>query len=151
MSPGRSLLLACLLAALAVGASGARPTATLGAEGLSLKLKAGTTKAQVGDVVVYTARVKNTGTETITGLVVSISYPDALNASAMDCPSGPADQVVTCFLGDLAPGSEAVIVYSAEAGSDFPVINGPVTVTASGATGEVATATVKPLRIQAAA
>lgn len=141
----RFLLLACLVAALAVTAWGGRPTAAQAAGSVSLTLTASTTKARIGEIVQFTATIENTGTETIPNLFVSINYPDAINARGMNCPGGSADQVVTCSLGDLAPGDSAEVLYFAEAGHREP--NGPVTASAYNDSGQLASASAGRVKI----
>jgi uncharacterized repeat protein (TIGR01451 family) len=140
----RVLLVALLLAlglALAAGPAAAQDTA-----GLTLTLTPSTTKVKTGDVVTFTVRVENTGTTTISGLLVQLGLPDALNAQEVVCPGDTHDTVVLCDLGDVAPGSVVEVVFTVEAGERGPT-NGPVTAVASSSGMELARAEIPPLKI----
>jgi uncharacterized repeat protein (TIGR01451 family) len=128
-----ALALTCLLALVAPATL---PGAAAAAEsdGLSLTVTASHTRARIGTIVEYTAVVRNTGSETIPGVWVSINPPDALNARAVYCPThDTGGTVVSCNVGDLAPGSIVEVDFFVEVGSRSP--NGPVFFTASSTNG----------------
>jgi len=102
---------------------------------LTLSLTPSVTKAKIGDIVEFTVRVENAGTEPLTGLFVSLGLPDALNARAKSCPSKELDEDVTsCWVGELGPGSWVEVRFSVQIGSRTRTINGPVTAQVSDGT-----------------
>jgi uncharacterized repeat protein (TIGR01451 family) len=140
----RSVLVALVLAlglALAPG-----PATAQEASGLTLSLTPSTTKVKTGNVVTFTVRVENTGTTTISALVVQLGLPDALNAREVFCPGETHGIVTLCDLGDVAPGSVVEVVFTAEAGERGPT-NGPVTAVATSGGMELASAEIPQLKI----
>jgi uncharacterized repeat protein (TIGR01451 family) len=115
---------------------------------LTLDLTASTTKAKIGDFVEFTVRLENTGTETIPGVMVNLELPDALDARAVNCPTGSDPQftgVTTCILGDLSAGSSAEVLFYVEVGAKEP--NGPVTATATSTNMDSVSDQLAPLKI----
>jgi uncharacterized repeat protein (TIGR01451 family) len=138
------------LAALLLGATlitpAPRSTAAQSASGLTLSLTPNLTKAKIGEVVEFTVRVENTGTETIPSFFVSLGLPDALDAQTSYCPFSPVGSVTDCELRDFAPGSIAGALFYVHVGSRAP--NGPVTAFALDGSGHVfATAQIAPIKI----
>jgi uncharacterized repeat protein (TIGR01451 family) len=136
-----------IVALMTMGHLSVRPTVAQETTGLTLSLQASTTKAKVGDFVAFTARVENTGTTTITGLLINLNLPDALDARAINCPGDNGGSTVFCTIGDFAPGSVADVLFAVEVGSRETILNGPVTVSASSNSADVATASVPALKI----
>jgi hypothetical protein len=122
-----------------------RPASAQSAGGLTLSLTASATKAKIGDFVGYTARLENTGSETIPALSVNLGLPDALDARAVTCPGDTQGSVTFCELGDFAPGAIAEVLFVVQIGAKAP--NGPVAAFAASADTVLATATVAPIKI----
>jgi uncharacterized repeat protein (TIGR01451 family) len=141
-------IIVILLVALAVAASNSPATHSVAAQeasGLTLRLTPSTTKAKVGDVVIFRVRVENTGTATIPDLFVNLGLPDALDARAINCPGDDGDTVTSCTLGDFAPDSVAEVLFVVEVGAREP--NGRVTASASSGDRVLASAKVPQLKI----
>ena len=138
------LLLA--LAVTAVSSPATRPVAAQEAPSLTLSLTPSTTKAKIGDVVIFRVRVENTGKTTIPDLFVQLGLPDALDARAINCSGETSGSTTFCNLGAFDPDSEAEIVFVVEVGAREP--NGPVTASASSVDGVVlASAEIPQLKI----
>ena len=123
----RLATLVALLVAVMVLAPGTHRVAAQVADGLTLTLTPSATKAKIGDVIVFTVQVENAGTEPITGLVVSLGLPDALDAQTKSCPSDPNPDVTSCWIVDLGPGASVEVRFSVQVGSRNRATNGPVT------------------------
>ena len=141
-------IIAILLLALAVTAISSpapRPVAAQEASDLTLSLTPSTTKAKIGDVVLFTVRVENTGTITIPDLFVHLGLPDALDARAVNCPGETSGSTTFCDLGDFEPDSIAEVLFAVEVGARDP--NGPVTAFASSGDQVLARAEIPQLKI----
>jgi uncharacterized repeat protein (TIGR01451 family) len=141
-------IIAILLLALAVTAVSSpapRPVAAQAGSDLTLSLTPSTTKAKIGDVVIFRVRVANTGTTTIPDLFVNLGLPDALDARAINCPGDDGDTVTSCTLGDFAPDSVAEVLFVVEVGSREG--NGRVAASVSSHSIVLVTDTVPQLKI----
>ena len=97
------------------------------------------------DIVEFTARVANTGAETLAGFYVVLGLPDALDARTVLC-TGEVPDAISCRIAVLGPGSIAEAKYYVHVGVRDP--NGPVTALVFAADGEVlAIAQLPPLKI----
>jgi len=124
----RLVLLAAVLVAVVVVAPAPHAAVAQDAGTLTLDLTANVTKAKIGQIVEFTVRVENAGTEPVAGLFVSLGLPDALDARATSCPSWElGDDVTSCWLGDLAPGQTVEVSFTVQVGSRTRAINGAVT------------------------
>ena len=143
--PFRSAALALVvLLALLLGI--APPAAAQDVAGVTLRLTVNVPRAKVGEIVEYTVRVANAGTEPIAGLSVALGLPDALDARSVYCPSGTVDAVIACEIGDLAPGSVAEAKFYVHVGVREP--NGQVTAQLlDAAYNVIANAELPPLKI----
>ncbi|MFL5760595.1 MAG: hypothetical protein ACJ789_12780 [Thermomicrobiales bacterium] len=115
------------------------------ASDLTISLTSSTTKAKIGDFVAFTAVVENTGTASVTDLLINLNLPDALNARAINCPGETSGSTTFCVIGDLPAGSVAEILFVVQVGTKQN--NGPVTVSASIQSLVVATDSVPALKI----
>jgi uncharacterized repeat protein (TIGR01451 family) len=145
----RPVLAASVLAVAFVLASAIAPTVRAAsaqvASSLTLSLTASTTKAKVGDLVSFTARVENTGTESVLDLFVNLGLPDALDARAIHCPGDADGSTTFCEIGDVAPGTIEEILFVVQVGAKKPI--GPVTASAACQNLVLADATIPPLKI----
>jgi uncharacterized repeat protein (TIGR01451 family) len=110
-------LFALLLSALFV--SPGRQAAAQDASDLVVTLKPNVTRAKIGDIVEFTVRVENKGTETFTNLSVSLGLPDALDARSVYCPfnAGSGNGVTDCEVGNFEPGSVTDVLFYVHVGS----------------------------------
>jgi uncharacterized repeat protein (TIGR01451 family) len=106
-------------------ASPAHRAAAQDASDLVVTLTPNVTRAKIGDIVEFTVRIENTGTQSFTGVFVNLGYPDALDARAVYCPFSSGDTVGDCAIGELGPGSVAEVKFYAHIGSR--TANGEVT------------------------
>jgi choice-of-anchor A domain-containing protein/uncharacterized repeat protein (TIGR01451 family) len=58
-----------------------------------------------GDLVTYTLLARNVGLDTATGVVVRDQLPAGVTFDSASAPCTPSGGVVTCSIGDLAPGA----------------------------------------------
>jgi uncharacterized repeat protein (TIGR01451 family) len=110
-------LAALLLGAVAIAPS--RHAAAVDASDLNVTLKSNVTRAKIGDIVEFTVRVENNGTEAFTNLSVSLGLPDALDARSVYCPFNPGsgNGVTDCEVGTLEPGSVIDVPFYVHVGS----------------------------------
>ena len=113
--------------------------------GLTLELTPSTTKAKIGDEVTVTARVANTGTVTISGVVVDLGLPDNLDSVSVTCPGNNGGLATSCAVGDLAPGSVVEIEFVVVVASRETT--GPVAAQATSGGTVLATASTPPFKI----
>jgi uncharacterized repeat protein (TIGR01451 family) len=87
-----------------------------------------------GDSFTYTITVTNDGDATATGVVVTDVIPDGLTIDQVDGPGCVVDgQVVTCDVGDIAPGASVTITIEVTADDDAcPAVENSATVTWDG-------------------
>lgn len=130
-----------------IGTPVASPVDAQTSDDLTLSLEAGARKARVGDAVIFTVRLENTGSATIPDLFVHLGLPDALDARAVDCPGDTGGSTTFCDLGDVAPGSVAEVLFVVEVGSRERVLNGPVSASASSGGLVLVSDTIPPIKI----
>jgi hypothetical protein len=113
--------------------------------GLTISLTAQPTKAKVGDFVGFKAVVENTGDMIVSNLLINLNIPDALDARAINCPGDNGGSTTFCTITNFAPGSIAEVFFTVQVGTKAN--NGPVTVSASGDSIVLATASVPAIKI----
>ena len=121
------LTVAALLIGSLVVAQTSRSVGAQAASDLSISFAPNVTKAKIGDIVVFDARIENIGAETLTGLSLSLGLPDALDARTVACPTPGGGTVADCLIGDLSPGDVSGAQFYVHIGSRDRQTNGPVT------------------------
>jgi uncharacterized repeat protein (TIGR01451 family) len=143
----RPRLVVLLTVALLIGAtaivSARQPVAAQSVNSVTLSITPNTTKAQIGDIVEFTVRVTNTGSEPTSGLNVSLGLPDALDFRSALCPG--ASNGGSCEITGLPPGSFTNAQFYVHVGSR--TANGTVTSQANDSTGIVAFVEIAPIKV----
>jgi len=123
----------------------ARPAAAQEEPSVALTLTSSATRAKIGDLVSFTARVENNGAESIPNMLINLNLPDALNARAINCSGETSGSTTFCFFSEFPAGSITDVLFVAEVGSREP--NGPVSASVSSSSIVIATASVPALKI----
>ncbi|MGL4669595.1 MAG: DUF7507 domain-containing protein, partial [Methanobacteriaceae archaeon] len=102
----------------------AQNTITVKATNISLEniKTANTTKAQVGDTIKYTVKIKNTGNQTAKNVKVSDKLPNGLKLIKYIASTGTYNPITGVWnIGDLAPGKTATLtmIVKAEKAGEF--------------------------------
>jgi hypothetical protein len=134
-----------LSAVVAPGSPLAHRAVAQEAPAATVTLTSSATKAKIGELVAFTVRVENIGSESIPDLLINLGLPDALNARAINCHGETFGSTTFCIISDFPADSIVEVLFVVEAGTREP--NGPVTAFVSSADIVLASAAIPPIKI----
>jgi uncharacterized repeat protein (TIGR01451 family) len=79
---------------------------------LSIVKTANRATALIGEPLVYTLKVENSGPNTATGVVVTDTVPSKATLTGVTTTQGSCDHTVVCTLGDIASRGEATVTIT---------------------------------------